>query len=409
MNKDNSLGFIDINNMFFWTLLYRVFAILLVLATLPIRNTLPLWMIESYHRIAYPLLLYNIALLVFYKRTAVFLLRHPVALFIDLVIAMAIIQLGGGWRSSYFGYTFSTIILFTIFNGKRWTYISTIALTVSALVKDPSAGQSSMKIFFVSNLDMRMGAALIYVTAGLILGYFSTLLQRLETVSRLKVEETRKLTALEEKNRLALELHDGAKQMVNAMLFKTNPLIKKIKASRDEISDELRWLWRGMNYLHTDLNQVMETLKIQDNPDKTTFNLLTIIKEEVRIAEVITGFSWDILSASHNIFLPLKYKLPLRRFLSESLMNAWKHSGVTTGNVDLKFMDNSVALVVSDKGKGFVCADIENLETTGLQSLKQRAEDLGGDFSINSAPDKGCKVILTLPLRIGSKKLPENP
>ncbi|HDH06017.1 MAG TPA: hypothetical protein ENH01_09970 [Nitrospirae bacterium] len=406
MNKNTAPGLIDINNMFFWTLLYRVVAVVLVIVTLPIRDTLPLWMIESFHRIAYPLLIYNIALLVFHKRTSAFLLRHPGALFADLFIAIAIIQIGGGWRSSYFGYTFSTIILFTIFKGKRWTYISTVALSVAALIKDPSGDLPSMKVFFVSNLDMRMGAALIYVTAGLILGYFSTLLQRLEILSRSKIEETRKLTALEEKNRLALELHDGAKQMVNAMLFKTNPLMKKIKTSRDEIADELRWLWRGMNYLHSDLNQVMDTLKIQDNTDKAAFNILAIIKEEVRIAEVITGFSWNIRSDSHNIFFPLKYKLPLRRFLSESLMNAWKHSGETIGNIYLKFMDNPVSLVVSDEGKGFVFKDIERSETTGLNSLKHRAKELNGDLSIETAPDKGCKVVLTLPLRIGSKKLP---
>ena len=71
-------------------------------------------------------------------------------------------------------------------------------------------------------------------------------------------------------------------------------------------------------------------------------------------------------------------------------------------------MDNPVALIVSDEGKGFVFKATERSETAGLNSLKHRAEELNGGLSIETAPDKGCKIILTFPLTTGSKKLPQN-
>ncbi len=323
----------------------------------------------------------------------------------QVLISVGIIQIGGSWRSSYFGYTITTIILFTIFKRRIGSYISALVLIVASIIKDPAGGLSSTKIFFVSDWDMRLGAALIYTTAGVILGYFSTLLERLEILSKAKVEETRKLTAMEEKERLVLELHDGAKQMVTAMLLRMNPLIKRIKSSQDEIADELRWFWRGMNYLRSELNQVMDTLKGEDNINKSICNIAKIAEEEVKIAEVMTGFSWKISSESHDIYVPLNGKLPLRRFLSEALMNAWKHSGVTTGTIELKCLGESITVTVCDNGKGFNYSGIKGKETVGLKSLKYRAGELNGELVVETAPNKGCKLILTIPVPFSSHSL----
>jgi signal transduction histidine kinase len=176
-----------------------------------------------------------------------------------------------------------------------------------------------------------------------------------------------------------------------------NPLIKRIKPSQDEIADELRWYWRGMNYLRSELNQVMDTLKWEDDINKSICNIVKIAEEEVRIAEVMTGFSWKISSEPNDIYIPLNGKLPLRRFLSEALMNAWKHSGITTGTIELKCSGESVTVTVCDNGKGFNFSDIEDKETVGLKSLKYRAGELNGKLAIETAPDKGCKLILGFP------------
>ncbi|MEW6418946.1 MAG: ATP-binding protein [Nitrospirota bacterium] len=397
MNKSTMPGFTETGNMFFATLLLRVASVVGIIFTLPVRYALPLWMAEWFQRISYPLLVYNLSLLIFYKKITIFLQKYPFILFVDLFIAIGILQIGGGWRSSYFVYTLTTIMVFTLFFGIRGSYISASALVVASIIKDPSGGLPSLKIFDASSLDMRLGAALFYIVAGLITGYFSTLLKRLEMLSKAEVEETRKLTAMEEKTRMALELHDGAKQIVAAMLLKINPLIKRIKPSRDEIADELRWFWRGLNYLQSELNQVMDTLKREDNINKSMCNIVTIAEEEVRIAEVMTGFSWKILPELHDINIPIGCKLPLRRFFSEALMNAWKHSGATTGTIEIKCTGESVTVTVRDDGKGFNYSDIEGKETTGLKSLKYRAGELNGELKIETAPDKGCKLILSFP------------
>jgi len=86
-------------------------------------------MAEAFQLASYPLCLYTLALLVFRKRLASFLFDHPYFLLVDLLVALGVLQLGGAWRSSYFAYTVTAIMMFTAIDGKRGAYVSALALT----------------------------------------------------------------------------------------------------------------------------------------------------------------------------------------------------------------------------------------------------------------------------------------
>ncbi len=398
---DDAVGpnnLVNVNNIFFAAFLFRVATVIVVIFTLPIRNALPLWMYSWFQRISYPLLLLSSISLLFHKKLVILLNRYSFLLLLDLSLSIGIIQIGGGWRSSYFGYTVTTIILFSIFRGRRGAYFSSIALIFAAIIKDPAGGLPSLHTFSVSSWDMRLGALFMYLTAGLILGYFSTIVNQMENLARREIVKSRMLASMEEKTRLSLELHDGAKQIVSAILLKMHPMIKHTKLCQDELSDDLRWIWKGMNYLQSELNQVMDTLKKESTEDPSTFLIAALIEEEAKIAEAITGFSWNVLLESHDISLFVNRKLSLRKFLSEALMNAWKHSGVHTGNIALKRAGDSVELSIHNDGKGFDLTNSAFTNTTGLKSLKYRASELNGRLVIDTAPETGCKIFLTIPI-----------
>lgn len=393
MKKQGALGFTDVSSMFFATLLLRAGSVAGIILTLPVRGSLPVSMFEWFQRISYPLLFGNLGLLVFHKKIAAFLQRRPFVLLADLFLAAGILQIGGGWRSSYFEYTLTTIMLFTIFGGRRGAWLSAAVLSAAGLFKDPSGGLPSVALFGVDNWDMRIGAALFYITAGLIFGYFSTLLTKLDALSTAEVERA----AMEAKTRLALELHDGAKQMVGAMLLKMNPFVKKMQSAQHETAEAVRWLWRGMNYLKTDLDQVMNTFKEGGQTGSSAVNILSIIKEEVALAEVMTGFRWEVTAETLERTVPHRAQLPLRRFLSEAMMNAWKHSGEMSGSITLKSAMSRAVITVADKGRGFEPGNTTERTTSGLKSLNYRAKELSAELMIETGPETGCTLILTLP------------
>ncbi len=357
-------------------------------------------MAQWFSWVSYPLIAYNLILLVAYRKLTRFLRKYPPLLIIDLVISVAILSIGAGWRSSYFVYTLTTIMVFAIFWARAGAYLSAGLLSAAGFIKDPSYGLPSIEAFEafnVSSWDMRLGAALFYVSAGLILGYFSTLLKRLEILSVVRVEEASRIAAMKEKNRLALELHDGVKQMVSAMLLKLHPLVKEIRGVNERTADEIRWLWRAMNFLQCELDEVMDFLNSGVPTSQSHCNLVSIAQEEAKTCEVMTGFSWEIFSEEPEILISCEKRMPMRRFLDEALMNACKHSGKTEGLIELGRIKDSIRIVVSDRGKGFDPGKIDPGRNTGLRSLACRARELGATFSIETLPGRGCKVILHLP------------
>jgi signal transduction histidine kinase len=395
----SSLDVRDVHYVLFWTLFYRMVSVVVVMFTIPMRPALPAWMADAYQRFSYPLCLYSLALLLFRRKLATFLLRHPYFLVVDLIVAVGILQMGGSWRSSYFAYTVTTIMMFTAFEGRRGAHVSALVLTAVAIVKDPSGGRPSFEIFYISDWDMRVGAAFFYLGTGLIFGYFHSLLLRLESLSREKIEETRKRAAAEEKSRVVLELHDGAKQMVTAMLLRMSPLIKEQQPRRDQKAEEVRWLWVGMNYLKSELNQVMDALRSGGDDSRASCNLVELIESEAKIVETMTGFSWRVAAAAADIRVSPRSKLSLRRFVTEALMNAWKHSGETGGTIDVGAADGSAVITIIDVGRGFTHADALAADTTGLRSLEHRARELGGRLAVETMPGKGCRLSLTIPIR----------
>lgn len=91
--------------------------------------------------------------------------------------------------------------------------------------------------------------------------------------------------------------------------------------------------------------------------------------------------------------LPPLLELGLYRFAQEALNNSLKHSGASAVNVRIHLKECTLSLEIEDNGRGF---DVQALSQAGrgfgLAGLKERAQQLGGVYSITSAADRGTTV-----------------
>lgn len=85
------------------------------------------------------------------------------------------------------------------------------------------------------------------------------------------------------------------------------------------------------------------------------------------------------------------------RIIQEALANAARHSGASRADVSVTRGDERVTVVVSDKGRGFDPATVPE-SGIGLAGMVERARLLGGEISVESAPDEGTRVIVLLPV-----------
>lgn len=387
------------SRMFTATLFFRVGVVAGIATTAGFRRSLPDWMIRWFLLIAAPLFIYNLAGFLCRKRLESILTQRPWLLMVDLLIAVAILSLGGGWRNSYFMYTLTTIILFTIFLKRQGSWSAAAVFIAAALLKHPGGRLPAVATFGATNWDMRLGAALFYLCAGLILGYFDTLLSRVDRLAKEKVIATQRQVAMEEKARLALGLHDGAKQMITALLLRSRALLRRQEWEETAVRRELELLWRGMSYLQTELTQLVKTLEAQEQP--ASLELADIAREEIQLVEALTGCCWTLVTSDEEkTSLSLRQRDALRPFLSEALMNTWKHAGVAAGTIELKRHHGEVIVIVADQGRGFDPTALVTQATLGLQSLRRRARELGGRLELVSRPGQGCRLTLTFPAHL---------
>jgi two-component system sensor histidine kinase UhpB len=103
--------------------------------------------------------------------------------------------------------------------------------------------------------------------------------------------------------------------------------------------------------------------------------------------------------------LPMCIQEVIYRVAQECLQNIAKHSQASHVNLSLRAADHSIRLSVSDDGSGFITGPAGSKTASfGLAGMRERAALLGGKLAVQSAPGKGVKVTLELPLKPATVK-----
>jgi len=208
-------------------------------------------------------------------------------------------------------------------------------------------------------------------------------------------DRSRELAVLEERNRLARELHDSISQMLfsmvlnaeaSATLFDTNPA-----SAREQIA-------RLQETSHTALKE-MRTLIFELRPaNLEEEGLVPVLKKHVALFKERNGIDVELRAEGRRRWR-FAIEKPLYRVAQEALTNVAKHSGATAAVVTLAEADGLVRLTVDDNGHGLPAPGASHGHSTlGLTSMRERAEQLGGRFTIGPRPDgPGTRVSVELP------------
>ncbi|MEK7336188.1 MAG: PAS domain S-box protein, partial [Nitrospirota bacterium] len=94
--------------------------------------------------------------------------------------------------------------------------------------------------------------------------------------------------------------------------------------------------------------------------------------------------------------LSTEQALHMMNIVREAISNSLRHGHATKATVSLKPLARSIRLTIRDNGKGFEPADAHSLGH-GLSNMRARAKKMGGHFTIQSAPDRGTRVTIDLP------------
>ncbi len=203
------------------------------------------------------------------------------------------------------------------------------------------------------------------------------------------------LAVARERNRLARELHDSVTQTIFSMTLASQSaalLLDRNPAAADAQLDRLSRLAQSA------LGE-MRTLVAELAPDATGgAGLRGALGREVerRAADGIT-VSLEIedppVGVSIREMASMQEEQGLVRIAQEALNNVVKHAGVTTATVRLR-LSEPARMEVEDAGRGFDAALAGSGRGFGLESMAQRAAEIGWSFQVTSTPGSGTRVVV---------------
>jgi len=214
--------------------------------------------------------------------------------------------------------------------------------------------------------------------------------------------KARKAAAIEERQRLARELHDSVSQALYAIGLGTHAADELIDRDPSRLRDTLTYV---RTLAHTALIE-MRGLIFQLHPDSLEQEGLNAALSKVAEAALTRHDIRVQLDMDIEEGLNLDVKDAVYRICQEAVWNAAKHAQAQTVRIQTIRDNGAIVLEIADDGIGFNPAE-SFPGHLGLQSMRERAAVLGGVLHIESSSGQGTKVTAEIPLITGARSLPQ--
>jgi signal transduction histidine kinase len=202
------------------------------------------------------------------------------------------------------------------------------------------------------------------------------------------------LAVVQERQRLAHELHDAVTQSVYSATLLAATGQRAVAAGNWDDVDKL------LTRLQTITGQALKELRLlvyELRPSALeNAGLVEALRHRLDAVEARAGIQTQLV-VDEDLPLNEGQETALYRVTVEALNNALKHAEATTVTVRIANEQGAVVLAIEDDGRGFEETTVADKGGVGLHSMQERARQLGGELVIKSELGKGTIVILRLP------------
>lgn len=207
-------------------------------------------------------------------------------------------------------------------------------------------------------------------------------------------EQAAQLAAVEERNRLARELHDSVSQELFSLTMLAAAARRSLESRPDLAAARLTEIEESARRALEETRSLIFALRPAALDGR---GLAPALRDLVDALRERQGLAVDLRITGERR-LPLEHEQAIFRIVQEALANVARHSGVRAASVSLCYHDDGVALEVRDEGRGFDTRADRNPGAIGLWSMAERAEALGGSLTLESAPGAGTRVAVEIPV-----------
>lgn len=194
--------------------------------------------------------------------------------------------------------------------------------------------------------------------------------------------------AMDERERIAREIHDTLAQGFASIIVLAQAARDNLGADRDRAAEQLRSIERTARE-----NLTEARVLVGSDAHRSVAAVADMLRRTVDRFGEDTGLTVD--SELPDLECDQPTRIALLRCTQESLANVRKHAGARTVGVVLARRPDGVELEITDDGRGFDPAAARGF---GLDGMRKRLAELGGELTITSTAGEGTRVLATIPL-----------
>ncbi|MBN1630427.1 MAG: PAS domain-containing protein [Thermoleophilia bacterium] len=214
------------------------------------------------------------------------------------------------------------------------------------------------------------------------------------------LEQERVVGTLQERERLARELHDGIGQVFGYLSMQAQTVRHRLRAGDSEKADALlARLVEVAQDAHADVRESITDLKAVSSEQ---WSFIPALDRYLRDLHTDHGIETE-LSVGESVdddTFRTNAGVQVLRVVQEALANARRHGGASAVRISIECEGSKARITVADDGSGFDPARFESSRDGhfGLAFMRERMAQVGGHVHIDSRPGAGTRVILEVPL-----------
>lgn len=222
--------------------------------------------------------------------------------------------------------------------------------------------------------------------------------QRVRQRTREVQQRDREVAILEERERIAAEMHDTLGQVLGYLNLKVLTARQTLSAGKAERAlNELKDMEKAVSGACADVRESILSLRTTVSPER---GLLATLPDFLDRYSEQTGLKVELITRGlDQVRFQLESEIQLMRIIQEALANVRKHARASRAWLHVAECDGYISFVVGDDGQGFdpVSVQQDPGHRFGLQIMKERAERTGGRLEVTSTPGRGTTVMISVP------------
>jgi len=234
--------------------------------------------------------------------------------------------------------------------------------------------------------------------------------RQVEEALRQSQKELRELASYQERvkederKRIAREIHDDLGQNLLALRLDVAMLHARTGAAHPKLHGKVNAVLEHIDRTMKTMRSIINNLR----PTVLDLGLNAAIEWQVKEFQRRTAVGCELNVADTELVVDDNRATALFRVLQESLNNVFRHARATRTKIDVYQTDGRIHMRVADNGIGIFPGCRRKANSFGLIGIKERISMLGGELTIETEPDKGTALMVSIPISAQDDDAGEN-